>query len=147
MNGFLSAVSEFVVKIQKRAIEKRKEMDLERQLEEQKRKEMIEQQVKAGGLDPYEVLNSLPIQLKDAFEQQDTELLQKVLLEMDPLEAKYHMKRCVDSGLWVPRDSSIYESEEGGLEEIEEEEEEEGSPGESLEVPRATNVHPEPMKV
>ena len=30
------------------------------------------------------------------------ELLQKTIEKMDPEEAKYHMKRCVDSGLWVP---------------------------------------------
>lgn len=29
-------------------------------------------------------------------------MLQKAIETMDPEEAKYHMKRCVDSGLWVP---------------------------------------------
>lgn len=29
-------------------------------------------------------------------------MLQKTIESMDPEEAKYHMKRCVDSGLWVP---------------------------------------------
>lgn len=29
-------------------------------------------------------------------------MLQKVIESMDPEDAKYHMKRCVDSGLWVP---------------------------------------------
>jgi hypothetical protein len=28
---------------------------------------------------------------------------------MHPKEAKYHMKRCVDSGLWVPSDNSIFD--------------------------------------
>lgn len=33
---------------------------------------------------------------------QNIEMLQKVISEMPEEEAKYHMKRCVDSGLWVP---------------------------------------------
>ena len=33
---------------------------------------------------------------------QNVESLQAVIEKMDPEEAKYHMKRCVDSGLWVP---------------------------------------------
>lgn len=31
---------------------------------------------------------------------------------MDPSDAKYHMKRCVDSGLWVARDDSIFEDDD-----------------------------------
>ena len=37
--------------------------------------------------------------MQDCFEQKDIGLLQKVIAEMDPKEAEYHMKRCVDSGL------------------------------------------------
>ena len=33
---------------------------------------------------------------------QDIPMLQKVIDEMPQEEAAYHMKRCVDSGLWVP---------------------------------------------
>jgi cell division cycle protein 37 len=29
-------------------------------------------------------------------------MLQKVLGELPEEEARYHLKRCVDSGLWVP---------------------------------------------
>jgi cell division cycle protein 37 len=35
--------------------------------------------------------------------------LQDVISSMHPKEAKYHMKRCVDSGLWVPSDNSIFD--------------------------------------
>ena len=29
-------------------------------------------------------------------------MLKEVIMKMPEEEAKYHMKRCVDSGLWVP---------------------------------------------
>lgn len=59
-----------------------------------------------GGLDPTEVLNELPIAMKEAFVEKDTAKLQQTLMEMDPQEAARIMKRCVDSGLWVPGPSS-----------------------------------------
>lgn len=40
--------------------------------------------------------------MKDCFESKDIELLKKTITEMPEDQAKYHMKRCVDSGLWVP---------------------------------------------
>jgi len=40
--------------------------------------------------------------LKKCFESRDVQLLQKTLTTMSVEDAKYHMKRCVDSGLWVP---------------------------------------------
>lgn len=55
-----------------------------------------------GGLDPIEVIESLPEQLRKCFEAQDIAMLQTVISEMPEEEARYHMKRCVDSGLWVP---------------------------------------------
>ena len=55
-----------------------------------------------GGLDPLEVLETLPPALKECFEVQDIEKLQKVLTDMDETHARYHLKRCIDSGLWVP---------------------------------------------
>jgi hypothetical protein len=30
---------------------------------------------------------------------------------MEPKDAKRYMKLCVDSGLWVPQDESIFENE------------------------------------
>lgn len=55
-----------------------------------------------GGLDPVEVFESLPDVLKKCFELQDTAMLQEAIASLSPEEATYHMKRCVDSGLWVP---------------------------------------------
>ena len=65
-------------------------------------------QLGPGGLNPYEVLKSLPKTLRDAFESQDIGRLHKVLGEMEVGEAKRLMKQCVDSGLWVAKDNSIF---------------------------------------
>lgn len=54
-----------------------------------------------GGLDPLEVLETLPPDLKECFENQDLAKLQEVISKMDEKDAKHHLKRCVDSGLWV----------------------------------------------
>jgi len=112
--GFSSAVDDFILRIQKRAVDKRKEIDAERA------KELREERIASGekgpagpgGLDPFEVLNSLPIELQEAFESQDLAQLQAVLAGMEPKEAKHWMKQCVDSGLWVPNDESIFENED-----------------------------------
>ena len=54
-----------------------------------------------GGLDPVEVMESLPPELRACFEERDIPKLQEVISSMSKEEAAYHMKRCVDSGLWV----------------------------------------------
>ncbi|XP_013381693.1 hsp90 co-chaperone Cdc37 [Lingula anatina] len=66
--------------------------------------EMEERQARLGpgGLDPVEVFESLPKALQECFESKDIALLQKTVMEMPKEEAEYHIKRCVDSGLWVP---------------------------------------------
>ena len=40
--------------------------------------------------------------MQDCFEKKDIPMLQEVIVKMPKEEAEYHMKRCVDSGLWVP---------------------------------------------
>lgn len=69
-----------------------------KQVEEEERKARLG----PGGLDPLEVLESLPPDLKECFEKQDIGKLQEVLSAMDEADARRHLKRCVDSGLWVP---------------------------------------------
>jgi cell division cycle protein 37 len=59
-----------------------------------------EERLGPGGLDPIEVFESLPESMQEAFESRDTEKLKQALLNMSESEAEYHMKRCVDSGLW-----------------------------------------------
>lgn len=55
-----------------------------------------------GGLDPVDVYESLPPEMQKCFDEKDIQMLQEVISKMDPTEAKAHMKRCIDSGLWVP---------------------------------------------
>lgn len=49
--------------------------------------------------------------LQKCFEARDIPLLQKTISELPEDEAKYHLKRCVDSGLWVPDASKAKETE------------------------------------
>ena len=110
LEGFLSGVKVFIEKIQKRAIVKRKEIDAARAEEEggsTVKKEGVdladipkEERLGPGGLDPLEVIESLPMSMQLAFESRDTDQLRQALMEMDPKDAECHMKRCVDSGLW-----------------------------------------------
>jgi cell division cycle protein 37 len=103
LDNMNSAVKDFIQRIQKRAVEKRKEMDAEEARER-----------RAGnvhGLDPMEVFHSLPLPMREAFESQDIAQLQSVLGSMEPKEAKKWMKLCADSGLWVPADSSVLEDD------------------------------------
>merc|ERR550525_76289 len=76
-----------------------------RRLERLKEAEKQEEEEKAplgpGGLDPTEVLNSLPQEMQDAFVSQEVQRLRECLEAMDAEEAEYHMKRCIDAGLWV----------------------------------------------
>lgn len=69
-----------------------------KQVEEEERQSRLG----PGGLDPIEVLESLPEDLKECFVSQDIAKLQEVISKMNEKDAKYHLKRCVDSGLWVP---------------------------------------------
>jgi len=97
--AFEDELEAFKDRIRKRAIEKLKE-----QIEETKKEEEIERQERLGpgGLDPVEVFESLPDILKECFESQDIQKLQETIKTMPEEDARYHMKRCVDSGLWKP---------------------------------------------
>jgi len=110
LEGFLAGVKVFIEKIEKRAVVKRKEIDAARAEEERSstvKKEGVdlneipkEERLGPGGLDPLEVIETLPLSMQEAFESRDTDMLRKALLEMDPKDAEYHMNRCVASGLW-----------------------------------------------
>lgn len=43
-------------------------------------------------------------------------MLQAAIAELPPAEARYHLKRCVDSGLWVPEGGVPSEEGEDGTE-------------------------------
>lgn len=68
-----------------------------------------------GGLHPIEVFKTLPEKMREAFDTQDIPLLQKVLEDMPKEEAAYHMKRCADSGLWVPNGGAEDNDEDGNV--------------------------------
>ncbi|CAB9508642.1 Hsp90 co-chaperone Cdc37 [Seminavis robusta] len=105
LDGFLSGVKDFQEKIVKRAVTKKIEMDREREGQAGQGVELQdvppEQRLGPGGLDPLEVVETLPQVMRDAFESRDVEVLKEALLSLDPKDAEYHMKRCIDSGLWV----------------------------------------------
>uniref|UniRef100_A0A0K8WJQ0 Hsp90 co-chaperone Cdc37 n=1 Tax=Bactrocera latifrons TaxID=174628 RepID=A0A0K8WJQ0_BACLA len=105
---FESEIKGFKDRITKRAQEKIKEALAEAEEEEKAAR------LGPGGLDPAEVFETLPESLQKCFESRDIELLQKTITEMPVEEAKYHMNRCVDSGLWVPNagDAEIGDAEE-----------------------------------
>lgn len=94
--SFDDELASFKERIKKRASEK-----LADAIKEQEEKERLER-LGPGGLDPVEVYESLPEELKKCFDTQDIPMLQETISKMPEEEAKYHMKRCVDSGLWVP---------------------------------------------
>ena len=106
LEGFLVGVEAFIQKIISRAVTKKMEMDQERQTGERSDGVDLneiprEERLGPGGLDPLEVVGTLPIELQEAFESRDVDQLKQVLLKMDQKDAEYHMKRCVDSGLWT----------------------------------------------
>ncbi|GAX27945.1 cell division cycle protein 37 [Fistulifera solaris] len=105
LEEFVQAVTAFQEKIVQRAIVKKQEMDAQRQQEDDGPRDLseipLEQRLGPGGLDPLEVIESLPQEMVEAFESRSVEALKEVLSKMKPEDAEYHMKRCVDSGLWV----------------------------------------------
>jgi len=95
-------------RIRKRAEEKYQELVKEQEEEDRKAR------LGPGGLDPLEVFETLPDILKKCFEAQDIPMLQKAITELDEKEARYHMKRCVDSGLWCPSKDDLEPKGEAG---------------------------------
>jgi len=104
-DAFYSELDAFKVRIVKRAKEKIAEA------EEEERKERMG----PGGLDPTDVFESLPESMQKCFMEQDIEMLQTVIKELPEDEARYHMKRCVDSGLWCPNKEDPGTSAEDGF--------------------------------
>lgn len=91
-------VTAFEERIKKRAKEKRDAAIAEYEAEQ--RQERLKQA--PGGLDPQEVYENLPEEMREAFDSQDIAQLQAVALKIDKEIFAYHLKRCIDSGLWIP---------------------------------------------
>lgn len=92
-DAFQESLNTFIRRIEKRAPEKRREMDAEAAEEEE---------VGPGGLDPREVFDTLPKAMQEAFLAKDVARLHQIVELMPADEAKHHMVRCEESGLWVP---------------------------------------------
>jgi cell division cycle protein 37 len=113
LEEFVKGVKDFQEKIIQRAVVKKREMDAARTAEAEEeddgesgsRRELAdiprEERLGPGGLDPLEVIETLPADMVAAFESRDVEDLKAALAKLPPDEAEYHMKRCIDSGLWV----------------------------------------------
>ena len=96
LDAFEDELSGFKGRVMQRA--KVRIEEATRAYEEEERKKRLG----PGGLDPVEVMETLPQELKECFESKSVSLLQDVLAKMSKDDAAYHMQRCVDSGLWVP---------------------------------------------
>jgi len=123
VKGFNEELSAFKDRIRKRAKEKVDKAVAEYEEEER------EKRLGPGGLDPVDVFESLPEELQKCFESQDIELLKETMAKLPDEEARYHLDRCIKSGLWVPdankkaADSAEDAEAESKEEEGEEEEE------------------------
>jgi len=112
--AFEQGFETFVLKLEKRAADKKRESEeaLQKSKEEAQAPRKKEKLVKAmytmskeerlgpGGLDPVEVFESLPQEMQTAFRDGDIELLQQIAEEMPDEEFDGHLQRCIDSGLW-----------------------------------------------
>ena len=133
VDGFEASVRDFIKKVKNRSEEKKaagEESPLKLQREAAEQRKQAEAEVEAtagdeveysidenapagpGGLKPSEVFETLPEELQQCFISQDVEMIKKVLMEMEPDQAKYHFQRCIDSGLWNPGGDGGEEGEE-----------------------------------
>lgn len=105
MNAFDDELNSFRQRIKDRA-RVRIEAAIKEVEEEERQKRLG-----PGGLDPIEVMETLPDSLRECFEKQDIPLLHATIAAMDREEASYHMKRCIDSGLWVADANQVDDNE------------------------------------
>ncbi|KAG7222571.1 hypothetical protein INR49_016168 [Caranx melampygus] len=93
--------------------------DAMKEVEEEERQKRLG----PGGLDPVEVYESLPKEIQRSFDEKNIQMLQEAFNKLHPEEGKYHLKRCIDSGLWVPDSGEGDDDDEDDNEDDEEEEE------------------------
>jgi len=108
MDVFNDELNSFRERIRKRAKERVEEAM--REVEEEERQKRLG----PGGLDPVEVYEELPDDLKECFNTKDIQMLKDTFEKYEPSEARMWLKKCVDSGLWVPDKNSG--AEDGGEE-------------------------------
>lgn len=119
MEAFDDELKSFLVRVKERA-----EARIERAMKEAEEEDR-QKRLGPGGLDPVEVFESLPPELQKCFEEKDIPMLQQVLGTMPEEEARGYLKKCVDSGLWIPNAEDAQanaEAEEGDADDEGEEE-------------------------
>ncbi|VDK42532.1 unnamed protein product [Anisakis simplex] len=108
MKSFYNEVDAFKDRLRKRGKDKREAAIQEYEAEEKAKRIAAS----PGGLDPQEVYNSLPPDMKEAFDSQEVEKLQAIAHNMDREVFSYHLKRCIDSGLWIPNAADAENNED-----------------------------------
>ncbi|XP_056426546.1 hsp90 co-chaperone Cdc37 [Hyla sarda] len=96
MDAFNDELEAFKGRVRERA-----KVRIEKALKEYEEEER-KKRLGPGGLDPVEVYETLPPELQKCFDSKDIQMLQDTISKMDPNEARFYMKQCIDSGLWVP---------------------------------------------
>lgn len=102
---FRQEVEAFCDRLRKRGKDKRDAAIAEYEAEEKAKRIAAS----PGGLDPQEVYESLPEDMKAAFDSQEVARLQEVAQRMDREVFAYHLQRCIDSGLWIPNANAARE--------------------------------------
>jgi cell division cycle protein 37 len=98
MKMYREEVDAFQMRLRKRAKDKIEAAMAEMEADEKKKR--IEES--PGGLDPQEVFNELPEEMREAFASQNVDALMEIASKMDEEVFKHHLDRCIKSGLWVP---------------------------------------------
>lgn len=98
MKMYQEEVESFKERLRKRAKDKREAAIDELEVQEKAKRIAAS----PGGVDPLEVLESLPEELRSAFESQSMEKMYEVAEKLDSEVFQYHLQRCIDSGLWIP---------------------------------------------
>lgn len=101
-DSFDEAVEDFVKRVEARAITKKQEMDAAAGDDADDDEDGPLNPMGPGGLDPMDVFKTLPGEMQEAFRVKDLPRLQRAVEALPPDEAKYHLSRCEESGLWVP---------------------------------------------
>lgn len=87
----------------RKRVEGRAEVRIQTYLEEHEKEEKAKRIAESpGGLDPQEVFESLPPEWQKCFEMRDIPMLEAAVRDMKEEDAKYHLDRCIKSGLWNP---------------------------------------------
>jgi len=108
MDAFEDELQSFLQRVKERA-QARIDKAMKEAEEEERQKRLG-----PGGLDPVEVFESLPPELQKCFEEKDIPMLQEVLGRMPEEEARGYLKKCIDSGLWIPNAQDTQAQAKGG---------------------------------